>query len=364
MNYHVYEPSLTGNEKKYVDECLDTTWISSKGKFISEFESKFAEYLGVKYATGTCNGTVPIHLALMALGIGPGDEVIVPSFTYIASANPIVVCGATPVFADSLSDTLQIDPRDVESKITSKTKAIMVVHLYGHPADMDAIMDIAKKHNLFVIEDTAEAFGAKYHGKYVGTFGDIATFSFFGNKTITCGEGGMAVTNNPELYEKLLHLKGQGLSKEREYWHDIVGFNYRMTNIAAAIGLAQLEQADKFLAQKRQVADWYYEELKDIPGLRMLREIGDVVNSYWMVTLVCDSMQRRDDLRKFMKDAGIETRPSFWPIHTMPMYAGMGYKLPVAEDVAIRGMNVPSYPALSKEDVHNICAVIKEFYEK
>jgi len=363
MNYHVYEPSLTGNEKKYVNECLDTTWISSKGKFISEFESKFAQYLGVKYATGTCNGTVPIHLALMALEIGPGDEVIVPSFTYIASANPIVVCGATPVFADSLPDTLQIDPRDVESKITSKTKAIMVVHLYGHPADMDAIMDIAKKHNLFVIEDTAEAFGAKYHGKYVGTFGDIATFSFFGNKTITCGEGGMAVTNNPELYEKLLHLKGQGLSKDREYWHDIVGFNYRMTNIAAAIGLAQLEQADKFLAQKRQIADWYYEELKDIPGLRMLREFGDVVNSYWMITLVCDSMKTRDALRAFMKDAGVETRPSFWPIHTMPMYKGLGYKLPVAEDIAPRGMNVPSYPALSREDVHNICSVIKEFYK-
>ena len=364
MKYSVYQPSLTGNEKKYVNECLDTTWISSKGKFISEFEHKFADYIGIKYATGTCNGTVPIHIALLALGIGAGDEVIVPSFTYIASANPIVICGAVPVFADSLPDTLQVDPQDIERKITPKTKAIMVAHLYGHPADMDRILSIAKKHNLFVIEDTAEAFGAKYKGRYVGTFGDISTFSFFGNKTITCGEGGMAVTNNPDLYEKLTHLKGQGLAKNREYWHDIIGFNYRITNIAAAIGLAQLEQADKFIAQKRQAADWYYEELKDIPGLKMLRENGDVINSYWMITFVCETSEKRDGLRNYMKEQGIETRPTFYPIHTMPMYKQMGYKLPVAEDIALRGMNVPSYPALTHDDVAAICSVIRKYYGK
>ena len=261
----VYQPELSGNEKKYVNECLDTNWISAKGRFVKDFEKGIAEYLGVNHAVSVSNGTVALHLALMTLGIGEGDEVILPSLTYVASANAVTYTGATPVFADSLYESWQIDPADVERKITDKTKAIMVVHLYGQPCDMDAIMKIAKAHNLYVIEDCAEAFGSKYKGRCVGGFGDISAFSFYGNKTITTGEGGMVVTNDKALAERAAHIKDQGMSLEREYWHDIIGYNYRMTNICAAIGLAQLEQADDFIARKIQVADWYKTYLKDTP---------------------------------------------------------------------------------------------------
>jgi perosamine synthetase len=248
----VYQPSLKGNEKKYVNECLDSTWISSKGKFVNQFENAFAEYVGVKHAATVSNGTVAIHLALLALGIGEGDDVIVPTLTYIASVNSIAYTGANPVFVDSLQDSWQIDPADVVKKITPRTKAIMAVHLYGHPCDMDALMEICKKHDLFLIEDCAEAIGTLYKGKHVGTFGDISTFSFFGNKTITTGEGGMVVTNDETLHDRSLHFKGQGLAKHRQYWHDVIGYNYRMTNICAAIGLAQLEQIEQVLIEKKK----------------------------------------------------------------------------------------------------------------
>jgi perosamine synthetase len=244
INYPVYQPSLSGNEKKYVIECIDSTWISSKGKFINEFEKKFADYLGVEYAASVSNGTVALHVALLALGIGPGDEVIVPTFTYIASVNSITYTGATPVFVDSDASTWQMDIADTRKKITPKTKAILAVHLYGHPCEIEELRKIADENKIFLIEDTAEALGSEYEGRKVGTFGDISTFSFFGNKTITTGEGGMVVTNDKELYEKCVHIKGQGLAKDAEYWHDIIGYNYRMTNICAAIGLAQLERVE------------------------------------------------------------------------------------------------------------------------
>lgn len=241
MKYPVYIPSLSGNEKKYVNECLDTSWISSKGHFVNEFETEFSKYIGVKHSTSVCNGTVAIHLAAASLGLGPGDEVICPSFTYIASANPFKQLGCNIIFCDSQKDSWQMDPEDIEKRITPKTKAVIAVHLYGHPCNMNKICALAQKYNLFLIEDCAEAIGSCYQGKHVGTFGDIACFSFFGNKTITCGEGGMVVCNNDELYERAKHLKGQGVVSWKEYWHDISAFNYRMTNIQAAIGLAQLE---------------------------------------------------------------------------------------------------------------------------
>ncbi len=363
IKYPVYQPSLTGNEKKYVMDCMDSTWISSKGEYIQKFENQFANFVGVKYATGVCNGTVAIHLALVALGIKSGDEVIVPTFTYIASANPIAQIGAIPVFCDSEEDTWQMSPKDVEAKITPKTKAIMVAHLYGHPCDMEKIMNIAQKHNLLVIEDCAEAIGTKFKNQHVGTFGDIATFSFFGNKTITCGEGGMVVTNDATLFDRAVRLKGQGLAKYREYWHDIPGFNYRMTNIQAAIGLAQLEQVDKFLAKKHQIADWYKEFLKDLP-VKFHKESKNTYHSYWMCSIQVEKPEIRDDLRNYMREHGIETRPTFYPIHTMPMYEKEFSKHHVAEDIAARGINVPSYPALEKSDVEYICNIIKEYYAK
>ena len=353
----VYQPSLSGNEKKYVLDCLDSTWISSKGKYISQFESEFSKYVGVKYSTTVANGTVAIHLALIALGIGPGDEVIVPTFTYIASVNAISYTGATPVFVDSLKDSWQIDPEDVVRKITPKTKAIMAVHLYGHACDLHALKEICTKYELFLVEDCAEALGSRYHGAHVGTFGDISTFSFFGNKTITTGEGGMVVTNDPTLNDRAIHFKGQGLAKHRQYWHDVIGYNYRMTNICAAIGLAQLEQIEHFLNQKRQIASWYKNKIKN-SEITFHAELPDITHSYWMCTILIEDSQKRDVLRDLLLEQGIETRPTFYPVHTMPMYSQKYQKHPVAEYLGWRGINLPSYPGLKEADVEEICKII------
>lgn len=353
----VYQPTLAGNEKKYVNECLDTNWISSKGKFVSLFEEQFAHYIGVKYATTVSNGTVGLHLALLALGIEPGDEIIVPTLTYIASVNAIIYMGAKPIFVDSLAATWQVDPLDIERKITPKTKAIMVVHLYGHPCDMDAVMQIAKKHNLLVVEDCAEAFGAYYKQKHVGTFGDISVFSFYGNKTITTGEGGMVVTNSPRLHERSLQLRGQGLSKDRQYWHDIVGYNYRMTNICAAIGLAQLERADQIIHEKREIAAGYQKALED-STLTCHTESTDVQHSYWMCSILVENPDLRDPLRQHLASKGIETRPLFYPIHTMSMYAS-NESFPVAESLGARGINLPSWPGLKSQQIEWIGQEIK-----
>lgn len=356
----VYQPSLVGNEKKYVNDCLDSNWISSKGKYVSLFEKEFANYVGVNYATGVCNGTVALHLALLALGITQGDEVIVPTLTYIASVNAIAYTGAIPVFVDSLPDTWQIDPQEVRKSITPRTKAIMAVHLYGHPCEMSALKEIADEYRLFLIEDCAEAIGSKYQGRHVGTFGDIATFSFYGNKTITTGEGGMVTTNDQTIFERAVHFKGQGLAKYREYWHDTIGYNYRMTNICAAIGLAQLEKVDLTLQKKRQISDIYKELLKDTT-YKVHAEVGDVFHSYWMVSILVDRAERRDIVRKYLADAGIETRPVFYPVHTMPMYSHKFQKHKIAEDIGWRGVNLPSYPGLETQDIMQICQVLCSF---
>jgi perosamine synthetase len=316
----------------------------------------------VRHAASVCNGTVALHLALVALGIGAGDEVIVPTLTYIASVNAIAYTGATPVFVDSLEETWQMDPADVKRKITVKTRAIMAVHLYGHPCDMAALVAIAKEQGLFLIEDCAEAFGSLYQGQHVGSFGDIATYSFFGNKTITAGEGGMVVTNDETLFDRAAHFKGQGLAKHREYWHDVVGYNYRMTNICAAIGLAQLEQADVLLAKKRKIADWYQEYLQGSP-VTVHGEFGDVRHSYWMVSILVDTPEKRDLLRDALTSAGVETRPLFYPIHTMPMYANKFQRLQVAESLGWRGINLPSWPDLANEQVALICKIIRNSVE-
>jgi perosamine synthetase len=359
IKFPVYQPSLAGKEKEYVLDCLDSSWISSKGKYISLFEQKFSDYIGVKHSSTVSNGTVALHLALIALGLGPGDEVIVPTLTYIASVNAICYTGATPVFVDSLKDTWQMDPEDVKRKITPKTKAVMVVHLYGQACDMDSLSAICKGKGLFLIEDCAEALGTLYQGKHVGTFGDIATFSFFGNKTITTGEGGMVVTNDETLYDRLVHFKGQGLAKHRQYWHDVIGYNYRMTNICAAIGLAQLEQIDQFLAQKRKIAGYYMEGFKAI-SLDYHCEAQNTYHSYWMFSILVNDAGDRDRLREHLGINGIETRPLFYPVHTMPMYSQRFQRFPVAEDLGWRGINLPSYPQLSRECCNFIVDKVKE----
>ncbi len=360
--YPVYQPSLGKKEKENVLECLDSTWISSKGKFITQFENSFSEFIGVKHSAAVCNGTVAIHVALLALGIGEGDEVIVPSFTYIASVNAIKYTGAKPVFLDSDISTWQIDAVKIEEKITNRTKAIMAVHLYGQPCEMDLISSIAKKYKLFVVEDCAEAFGSLYKGKHVGAFGDVSTFSFFGNKTITTGEGGMVVTNDSSLHEKTVHLKGQGLAKDREYYHDIVGYNYRMTNICAAIGCAQLDRANELIEKKILIAKWYEEKLRSLP-VTFHSQVGDVKHSFWMISILLKDSDEREKIRFHLKQNGIETRPTFHPVHLMPMYFEKGLSFPVTENLGSRGINLPSYPELDENDVDFICNQIKEFYK-
>ncbi len=361
IKYPVYQPSLKGNELKYVTECIESTWISSKGKYISNFETQFAEYLNAGFATSVCNGTVALHLALLVLDIQPGDEVIVPTFTYIASVNSIVYVGATPVFVDSLPQTWQMDYHDAEQKITSRTKAIMAPHLYGHPCEMDALLDICSRHHLFLIEDCAEAIGSKYQNKHVGTFGDIATYSFFGNKTITTGEGGMVVSNSKELIDRAKNIKNQGIS-DILYWHDMVGYNFRMTNICAAIGLAQLERIDEIMANKIRIAALYAKAFENSCVEFHGQEVN-TFNSYWMCSILIPHAGQRNDLRAFLSRSGIETRPLFYPVHTMSMYTKFAHTdFPVASDISSRGINLPSFPDLSNDDVQFIAAQILKFF--
>jgi len=358
----VYRPFLGKKERDYVLEAVDSSWISSKGKFLDLFERNFAKYVGAKHGIGTCNGTTSLHLALAALGIGPSDEVIVPTFTYIASVNAISYTGAKPVFVDSDSECWNLNPNLIEEKITPKTKAIMVVHLYGHPVDMDPIMKIAKKHNLKVVEDAAESHGAEYKGNRVGSIGDIGSFSFFGNKVITTGEGGMVVTNNNKLAEKCRHLRGQGVSLAKTYWHDVIGFNYRMTNITAAIGLAQLEKIDKVLKMKRAIAQEYIKRLKDVPEVKCQIEESWAKNVFWMFSITVPAA-KRDKLMEFLKVNGIDTRPFFYPAHILPPYKESKGNYPVAELLGASGINLPSFPELKSKEIDFVTKKIKEFFK-
>jgi perosamine synthetase len=359
----IYQPSLAGKEREYVADCLESNWISSKGRYIGLFEDAFARYVNVRNAASVTNGTTALHLALVALGLGPGDEVIVPTLTYIASVNAISYTGATPVFVDSLTDGWQLDPADVERKLSPRTKAIMAVHLYGHPCDMRTIVELAKKNRLFVVEDCAEAIGSRCGDGHVGTFGDIGVFSFYGNKTITTGEGGMVVTNDETLHARMVHFKGQGLAAHRQYWHDVIGYNYRMTNICAAIGLAQMEQVVEFTARKRAIAMRYRANLSH-PGITLHGELPGFTNSYWMCSILVDDPSLRDPLRAHLESAGVETRPTFYPVHTMPMYAGKYERHPVAESIGWRGINLPSWPGLTDAQVDQISESVLQFLAK
>ena len=347
----VAHPVFAGNEKKYVNQCLDSLWIAS-GEFIPRFEESFSRFCGVPHALACNSGTSALHLALMALGVGPGDEVIVPTLTYVSSANAVRYCGARPVFADSEPRTMTLDPGDLESRITPRTKGIIAVHLYGHPADMDAIAAIAARHGLFVIEDCAEAHGAMYRGRRVGGLADAGTFSFFGNKIISTGEGGMVTTGAPDLYQKMRLLGGQGMDPARRYWFTMVGYNYRMTNIEAALGLAQLEQIEKHLEHRRAVADLYKRHLPEAL-VELPREEDWARHAFWMYTVRVkpEACIGRDELMEELYRDGIETRPVFYPMHLMPVYEERGAAYPVAEDLARRGFSLPTHGMLTEEDV-------------
>lgn len=359
-------PVLNGNERKYVDECIDTGWISANGRFVREFEEKFAAFCGTKYAIACSNGTVTLHLALKALGIGPGDEVIMPTLTYIATANAVAYCGATPVFVDSERDTWNVDCADVEKKITERTKAIIPVHLYGLAANMDEIMRIARQHGIYVIEDAAEAHGATWNGRTVGSIGDIGSFSFFGNKIITCGEGGMLTTNNAELYEKMKLLRSQGVDPNKRYWHTMVAYNYRMTNLQAAVGLAQLENVDWHLGQRQRVARLYQKYLPMLGDLVTVQSIPEQASHvYWMNSVMLSEKisKSRDQVMEEMEARNIEMRPLFYPMHVMPPYADSTVNCPVAESLAARGINLPSHALLEEEHVKYIVESLKATIE-
>ncbi len=352
----VAAPSLIGREAEYVQECLETTWISSSGRFIDAFEQAFAKLCGVKHAVACNNGTTALHLALVALGIGPGDEVIVPTLTYIASANTVTYCGATPVFIDSDETTFNLDPAELEALITPRTRAIMPVHLYGHPADMDPILEIARRHGLAVVEDAAEAVGARYKGRSTGALGDCGVFSFFGNKIITTGEGGMVTTDDDALAARLRLYKGQGMDPARRYWFPVVGYNYRMTNIAAAIGLAQLERIDDHLAARQRVAEGYEQRLRNARGLCLPKTEAWADHVYWMYTVLLEGTTRsRDEVMARLDAEGIETRPVFYPLHTLPPYQALAARpYPRAVSIGRRGLNLPTYAALGDDDLDRI----------
>jgi perosamine synthetase len=344
----VYKPYLHGNEKKYVKDCMDSEWISSNGNYVAKFENLFATKTNSKHAIAVCNGTAAVHSMLLALGIQQGDEVIVPALTYVASVNPIVYCGATPIFVDVTKTDWTLSIEQVYKKITHRTKAILPVHLYGFPCNMKALDNIHKETGIHIIEDGAEAVGA-YCGKDpIGTSSSLSAYSFFGNKTITTGEGGMVTTNSDDYASKVRKLVGQGVVKP--YYHDIIGYNYRMTNICAAIGLGQLEQLDEILYKKRLLAKWYRDRL---PLPCQMGTIG--TPSYWMnVVLVPD----RDKIIRLLRQVGVDTRPTFIPIPLLPMYND-NMEYPNATEVGLNGICLPSYPDLREEQVSDICEKVK-----
>lgn len=360
----VAKPFFSGNEKKYVDDCLTSGWISSAGRYIELFEKGFAEFCGAKHAVACCNGTVALHLALVALGVKPGDEVIVPTLTFIATPNAVAYCGAKPVFVDSEPETWNLDPREVEKKITARTKGIVAVHLYGHPAKMDELRKIADRHKLFLLEDAAEAHGAIYKGKTAGSIGDAASFSFYANKIITTGEGGMFVTGDDELARRARLLRGQGMDSERRYWHPVIGYNYRMMNPAAAIGLAQLEIVDQQIDSRARIAELYRERLKDVSGIAFQPEQSWARHVYWMVSIVLDSeiWRSRDEVMRKLASRGIETRPVFYPAHSMPPYiSSVGdEKFPVAENLSANGISLPTWNGLTEKEINYVCDCLIE----
>jgi perosamine synthetase len=355
----VTEPSIGEEELKLVTEAVRSGWVSSKGKFIEEFENNFANYIGAKYGIAVSNGTVALHLALTALGLGLGDEVIVPTLTFASVANAVIYTGANPVLVDSHPDYWCINLEEIERKITRRTKAIIPVHLYGHPCDMGLLMKISRSYDLNIIEDCAEAHGAEYKGKKVGSFGDISCFSFYGNKVITTGEGGMCLTNNHELAEKMRTLRDHGMKPEKRYWHEVIGFNYRMTNLQAALGVAQLRKIEDFIKRKREIARLYSSLLRSVKGVTLHPEMPWAKNIYWLYSILVNRNAYRfskNELMEKLAENGIETRSFFYPLHTMPPYKkyAKNCKFPVSEKLFLTGINLPSSVKITEKEIRQI----------
>lgn len=352
----IYKPYLNGNEKKYVNDCLESTWISSKGEYIKKFEVGIKNYVGVNFSSSCSNGTTALDLAFKALDIKEGDEIITSSFTYVASTNAILINQATPVFIDIEEDSWNLDINLIENKITSKTKAILISNIYGYLPNIEKLKFICDKFGIFLIEDAAESLGASFKGQKSGCFGHISTFSFFGNKTITTGEGGMVLTNDKKLYDKVEVLKNQGNSKTKTYYHDTLGFNYRMTNIQAAIGLAQLEQLEIILSKKREIFNFYFDRLS--PYLSFQKPINKDVNpSYWIIAVLFDNFKQKENVVKSLLKNKIEYRPLFHPVDELVFY-DEDKSLINTKKLYKNGICLPSYPDLKIEELNKICNII------
>ena len=361
----IFEPYFSGNESKYINHCIESGWISSQGEFILKFEKRLAEYHRLKHAVVTSNCTTALHLSLKAFGIGPGDEVICPDLTFIAPANMVVLSGAKLVLVDIDPQTLAVDPTKLESKITNCTKAIIVVHQFGHAAPMDEIMAIATKHGLRIIEDNAESLGGKYKGRLLGTIGDISCFSFFANKIITSGEGGAILTDDGDIAEKCQILRDHGMSRQVRYKHVDLGYNYRMTNMQAAVGLAQLEQLDEILALRKNQMELYYTLLDNVPGI-ILRPFQDWCEPvHWLMTLTLDKKYNRDKFLQYMKEQGIDCRQMINPVHRADHFAN---EYPDSDflnaiQISTQSAHLPSSTHLRAEQIEYIVSIIKKFLD-
>lgn len=367
----VNEPLLCGNEKKYLDECIDTGWISSEGKFVIEFEEKMSDFVNRRYGIAVSSGTAALEIAANAIGIKKGDEVIIPTFTIISCAMAISKLGAIPVLVDCDIKTFNMIPSEIEKKITSKTKAIMMVHLYGLPALVDEILDIAKKYNLKVIEDAAEMIGQTYKGKTCGSFGDVSIFSFYPNKLVTTGEGGMVVTNDEKVADRCRLLRNLCFRKDVRYVHDEISDNYRFTNIQAALGLAQLEKIDKSIAIKRKIGKFYNEKLQGIKGLVLpISKTDYAENIYWVYGLVLDECIDMDNrqIQKILAERKIGTRTFFWCMHEQPVYQNkglfVGEQYPNAEFLARKGFYIPSGLALTDEQMKYVVDTLWDIMDR
>ena len=361
-------PFLDGNEWEYIKECLDTNWVSSAGKYVDKFEIDIADYIGTKYSVAAVNGTAAIHTALEVLGVEEGDKVLVPSLTFIASVNPIKYSNAEPVFIDSEKETYNMDPVKLENKIKElieideKPKVAIVVHLYGHPAKMDEILDICNKYDIKVIEDATESLGSEYKGEKTGSIGDIGCFSFNGNKLITTGGGGMLVTDNKNLAEKAKYLTTQAKDDKKQFIHNEVGYNYRLTNIQAALGVAQLEQIDEFIDKKQKISNKYNNLLKDVKGITINPQKEWAFNVTWLYSILINEDKfgiNAKELYKKLNEKEIMSRPFFKPIHTMPMYQNRERtNMDITDKLWWQGINLPSSVNLKEDEIEYIAEEI------
>ena len=366
----IASPDLGKEELNLVLDAMKSGWISSQGPYIPRFEDQFAEYHETKFGVATSNGTTALHLALEALDVKKGDEVILPALTFVATANVVRYCNAKPVFVDINPNYWGIDSNSVEEKITPNTKVIIPVHLYGHPCDMDPLVDLAEDNSIYILEDAAEAHGAEYKSRKIGSIGDISAFSFYGNKIITTGEGGMCISNNEDLIEKMRIIRDHGMDPKKKYWHSRIGYNYRMTNIQAAIGVAQLQKLDQFIEKKRQIATWYTQNLIELANQEFIsHQIEEkwAKSVFWMFSILINPKfgKTRDQIINFLKDGNIDSRPFFYPIPHMPPYASLRSSEGIthSESISEKGLNLPSSTNIKKESIEMICEKLQSYIE-